>query len=664
MNEIQKRIDKLTEELREHNYRYYVLAKPVISDYEFDMKLKELQELEKKYPQYAREDSPTVRVGGDVSKEFKTVKHRYPMLSLGNTYNEGELRDFDMRVRKAVGNDVEYVCELKYDGLAIGLRYVDGRLTQAVTRGDGVQGDDVTANVKTIKSIPLVLRGEGWPADFEIRGEIVMTRSGFESLNRKRESAGEQPFANPRNAAAGSLKLLDPAEVAKRPLDCYLYHLLGENLPAGTHYDNLRAAKKWGFKISDFMVKAANTDEIFEFINYWDTARNELDFDTDGVVIKVNDLGLQQQLGFTAKTPRWAIAFKFKAERVETILESVSYQVGRTGAVTPVANLTPVKLAGTVVKRASLHNADIMEQLDLHENDYVFVEKGGEIIPKIVGVNKEKRKPGSAVIRFMENCPECGTALVRKEGEAAHYCPNEYHCPPQLKGKIEHFAGRKMMDIGMGEATVAALFDKGFVRNVADLYDLTPQMLYQLEGFKEKSVNNLLASIEKSKQVPFHRVLYSLGIRYVGETVARKLAAYFKSIDNLASASKMELMMIDDIGESIADSVIDYFSDPLNRSIVERLKNAGVKMEEEKSEETAEDKLGGKSFVVSGKFTIPRDELKALITKYGGRVVSSISSKTDFIIAGENMGPAKLAKAEKLGIPIISQQDFEQMINL
>jgi len=621
-----------------------------------------LQELERQYPQYAHPDSPTVRVGGEASKEFKTVKHRYRMLSLGNTYNEGELRDFDRRVRKIAGDKVEYVCEMKFDGLAIGLTYRKGILYQAVTRGDGVQGDDVTANVKTIKSVPLKLRGEGWPEDFEIRGEIIMTRSGFDAFNRKRIEAGEQPFANPRNAASGSMKLLDPQEVAKRPLDCYLYYLLGENLPADNHYDNLMVAKKWGFKISDYIAKANNIDDILEFIDDSEKARHELDFDIDGVVIKVNDLAMQEQLGFTAKTPRWAIAYKFKAERVETLLESVSFQVGRTGAVTPVANLKPVKLAGTVVKRASLHNADIIRQLDLHENDYVYVEKGGEIIPKIVGVNKEKRMSGSKAVKFVDSCPECGTPLIRKEGEAAHYCPNEYGCPPQIKGKIEHFVGRKMMDIAMGEATVNALFEKGFVRNVADLYYLTPAQLYQLEGFKEKSVNNLLASIEKSKQVPFERVLYSLGIRYVGETVAKKLAAAFGSMDALQRATKLELLMVDDVGESIADSVVEFFSDAGNLEIVERLKKAGVKMEVERNREAVSDKLEGKSFVVSGKFTIPRDELKALIGNNGGRVVSAISSKTDFVVAGENMGPAKLAKAEKLGVKIISEDEFMEMI--
>ena len=663
MNEIKTKIDQLTAELKEHNYNYYVLARPVISDFDFDQKLKQLQKLEAEYPQFAHPDSPTVRVGGEISKEFKTVKHRYPMLSLGNTYNEEDLRDFDARIRKAIGEDFEYICELKFDGLAISLRYEKGILVQAVTRGDGVQGDEVTANVRTIKSIPLKLKGNDWPEDFEIRGEIIMTRSGFNAFNLKREEAGEQAFANPRNAAAGSIKMQDSAQVAKRPLDCYLYHLAGEKLPANSHYENLMAAKKWGFKISDFIAKASGVEDIFDFIAYWNEARKELDFDIDGVVIKVNDYALQNQLGFTAKSPRWAISYKFKAERVETLLESVSYQVGRTGAITPVANLTPVQLAGTTVKRASLHNADIIENLDLHDHDYVYVEKGGEIIPKIVGVNKEKRDPASSKINYITHCPECGTALVRSEGDAKHYCPNEYHCPPQIKGKLEHFIGRKMMDIGAGEATVGALFDKGFVGNVADFYDLTPEKVLELEGFKEKSVTNLLKSIEKSKDTPFEKVLYSLGIRYVGETVAKKLAAYFKSVDALQNATKMELLMVDDIGESIADSVVEYFSDLQNIEIINRLKNAGLKFEIEKTNDDYENKLKGQSFVVSGKFTRPRDEIKTLISNYGGKNISAISSKTNYVLAGDNMGPAKLAKAEKLGIPIISEEDFMQMIS-
>ncbi len=661
--EAKRRIEQLTEELKEHNYRYYVLAQPAISDFEFDAKLRELQELERQFPDFAAEDSPTKRVGGEVSKEFKTVKHRYPMLSLGNTYSREELRDFDLRVRKILSDeDFEYVCELKYDGLAIGLTYLQGKLVQAVTRGDGVQGDDVTANVKTIGSIPLSLRGDNYPRDFEIRGEIIMTRSGFEKFNKQRLEKGEQPFANPRNAAAGSLKLQDPKEVAKRPLDCFLYYLLGEELPYNSHYENMMAARNWGFKIPSYIVKARTLEEVYEFIDYWDEARKDLDFDIDGIVIKVNDYEQQQRLGFTAKSPRWAIAYKFKAEQAVTELLSISYQVGRTGAITPVANLEPVRLAGTVVKRASLHNADIIAELDLHEHDFVKVEKGGEIIPKIVGVELSKRKAGSPPVKFIENCPECGTPLVRREGEANHYCPNEYHCPPQIKGKIEHFVSRKAMNIGMGEATVNLLFEKGFVRNVADLYDLTEEQLYQLEGFKQKSVENLLRSIEESKKTPFEKVLYALGIRYVGQTVAAKLAHYFGSMDRLMQATAMELLMVDEIGERISESLQEYFSDADNRAVVERLRKAGLKFEIEKNDESAPDLLQGKSFVVSGKFSISRDELKALISKYGGKNVSSISSKTDYIIAGDAMGPAKLKKAEKLGVPIISEEEFMQMI--
>ncbi|MBN2745593.1 MAG: NAD-dependent DNA ligase LigA [Bacteroidales bacterium] len=655
------RINELTNELNEHNYRYYVLAQPVISDYEFDIKLRELQELELKHPDWARADSPTKRVGGEINKDFKTVVHKYPMLSLGNTYSEGELVDFDGRIRRLISSDFDYVCELKYDGLAIGLVYENGFLVRAVTRGDGVRGDDVTANVKTIKSIPLHLRGTDWPDSFEIRGEIVMTRSGFETFNVGRIEAGEQPFANPRNAAAGSIKLQNSAEVSKRPLDCFLYFILGENLPFNSHYENLQKAKSWGFKIPDFMVKASNMEEVFDFINYWDIQRRDLDFDIDGVVIKVNDYKLQQELGFTAKNPRWAISYKFKAERVETMLESISYQVGRTGALTPVANLTPVLLAGTTVKRASVHNADIMAELDLRLGDRVFVEKGGEIIPKIVGVNLDKRSVDSQPIRFIEKCPECGTELIRKEGEANHYCPNEYHCPPQIKGRLEHFIGRKMMDINAGEATVAALFDMGFVKDVADFYYITKEQVMQLDGFKEKSATNLVESIHKSKSRPFDKLLFSLGIRYVGETVARKLAQHFRMMDKLMVATESELVEVEDIGESIAKSVVAFFQDASNVQMIDRLKAAGLKMEMEAEGEII-DKLFGKSFVVSGKFTIEREKLKELIILNGGVNVSAISSKTDFVLAGDNMGPAKLAKAEKLGIKIISEEEFFQMI--
>lgn len=661
---IQQKINALTDELKRYNYLYYVKAESEISDFEFDAKLRELQELEQEHPEFAREDSPTQRVGGEVNKAFKSVKHRYMMLSLGNTYNREELVDFDARIRKQIDEEFEYVCELKFDGLAIGLRYVDGKLVQAVTRGDGNIGDDVTANVKTIRSIPLTLQGKDWPKDFEIRGEIVMTRSGFNRLNQNRLERGDQAFANPRNAAAGSLKMKDSAAVAKRPLDCYLYYMVGEDLPSDSHYDNLMHAKEWGFKVSDFMVKASGIDDVMEYIAYWDVKRSELDFDIDGVVLKLNELRQQKQMGFTAKSPRWAIAYKFKAERVETQLESISFQVGRTGSITPVANLQPVQLAGTLVKRASLHNADIIEKLNLHQNDFVFVEKGGEIIPKIVGVNVEKRDADAQVIQYIDVCPECGHKLVRKEGEANHYCPNEYSCPPQIKGKLEHFVGRKMMDIGAGEATVAALYEKKWLQNVADFYSLNSEQLMQLEGFKEKSVENLLQSIEKSKEKPFEKVLYALGIRYVGETVAKKLAQYFENLDALRNATKMELLMVDDIGESIADSIVQFFADEQSQIMIAKLVEAGLNFEIQKQNEQKVDRLHGKAFVVSGKFTIPRDELKQMIVNYGGRNVSAISKKTDFVIAGDSMGPAKLQKAEKLGVKIISEEDFYEMVEI
>ncbi len=662
--EAQDKIQALTEELKEHNYNYYVLAQPTISDFDFDQKLKELKKLEEEFPQFAQDDSPTKRVGGEISKEFKTVKHRYPMLSLGNTYSREDLADFDARIRKAIGDEFEYVCELKYDGLAIGLTYKNGKLVQAVTRGDGVQGDEVTANVRTIRSIPLSLRGNDYPDDFEIRGEIIMTRSGFAKFNKQREEEGKQSFANPRNAAAGSIKMQDSAEVAKRPLDCYLYYVLGDNLPYQNHYDNMMAAKTWGLKVPKYIAKATSIDEIFDFIDYWDTARNDLDFDIDGIVIKVNDFAQQQQLGFTAKSPRWAISYKFKTEQAITELLEITYQVGRTGAITPVANLEPVALAGTTVKRASLHNADIIEELDLHEHDFVKVEKGGEIIPKIVGVDLEQRKPGSKKVQYIEYCPECGTKLVRNEGEANHYCPNEYHCPPQIKGKIEHFVSRKAMNIAFGEATVNALFEKGFVKNVADLYDLTREQILSLEGFKEKSADNMIKSIEESKAMPFEKVLFALGIRFVGQTVAAKLADYFGSMENLMKATEMDLMMVDEIGDRITESLLEYFADEDNLQIIKRLQDAGLKFEIEKDKEQGPNLLEGKSFVVSGKFTIARDDLKKMISKFGGKNVSAISSKTDYVLAGDAMGPAKLKKAEKLGIPIISEDDFMKMVNL
>ncbi len=677
--EAKQKIERLTRELQEHNYRYYVLAQPTISDYEFDLKLKELENLERQFPQFKLPDSPTQRVGGEPTKEFKTVRHEYPMMSLSNSYSIGEIVDFDNRIRKLTGKNPEYVCELKYDGLSISLIYENGLLVRAVTRGDGIQGDDVTANVKTIRSIPLRLRGN-FPSRLEIRGEIFMPHKEFERLNREREEIGESPFANPRNAAAGSLKLQDPAEVAKRNLDCFLYYIPHDIEGIKTHYQSMQYAAKLGFKISKNMALCKNIDEIKEYINDWDEGRKHLPYDIDGIVIKVNDLQLQKELGYTAKSPRWAIAYKFKAEQVETVLLSVDYQVGRTGAVTPVANLKPVLLAGTTVKRASLHNADIIKSLDLHIGDTVYVEKGGEIIPKIVGVNIEKRPAGAKPVEFIKTCPECGTPLARKEGEAAHYCPNEDGCPPQIKGKLEHFISRKAMNIdSLGEGKIEMLYDHGLVKNIADLYDLTYDKLIGLEkiipaedgkkekkiAFREKTVNNILSGIEQSKSVPFPRVLYALGIRYVGETVAKKLAAHFKNIDNIINANYDELVSVDEIGEKIAESVINFFNKEEHLKIIERLKEKGIRFEiKEQEQNITENKLKGKTFVVSGVFkNYSRDQIKALIEKYGGKNTGSISSKTDYLLAGDKMGPAKKEKAQKLNIAIISEEDFEKMIS-
>ena len=676
-SEAKKRIEQLTKELNEHNYNYYVLARPTISDYEFDQMMKELEQLEKEYPQYVLPDTPTQRVGGEPTKEFKTVVHRYPFLSLANTYSEQEVRDFDQRVRKTVGNDVEYVCELKYDGVAIGLTYTNGYLTQAVTRGDGNRGDDVTNNVKTIRTIPLRLRN-GYPPELEIRGEIYFPIKAFEKLNAEREEIGEPPFANPRNSASGTLKMQDPAEVARRPLDCFMYYIPSEQNLTKTHYESLKLAEKLGFKVSKNIAVCKTIDEIFEFINDWDKGRHHLEYEIDGIVIKVNSIEQQQALGYTAKNPRWAIAYKFKAEQAETILESISYQVGRTGAITPVANLKPVQLAGTTVKRASLHNADIIAQLDVRVGDHVYVEKGGEIIPKIVGVNLAKRKPGTPPTRFIEYCPECGTKLIRKEGEAAHYCPNEDHCPPQIKGKLEHFISRKAMNIdSLGEGKIEVLYDNKLVSNPADLYDLSYEDLYGLEkvipaeegkkekkiSFRKKTVENILKGIEQSLNVPFPRVLYAIGIRYVGETVAKKLALHFKSMDALMKASFDELTGVEEIGEKIAESVIEYFAKPEHIEMINRLKEKGIQMEIREEEKPKADVLEGKKFVVSGVFdNYSRDEIKRLIEIYGGKNVSSISSKTDYVLAGHNMGPQKKQKAEELGIPIISEEDFEKMI--
>ncbi|HOY30968.1 MAG TPA: NAD-dependent DNA ligase LigA [Bacteroidales bacterium] len=674
-----KRIAQLTEEINLHNYRYYALSAPVISDYDFDMLLEELIQLEKDFPDLALPDSPTQRVGGEITKNFTQVVHKNPMLSLGNTYSAEELSEFDQRVRKLLpGEEPEYICELKYDGVAIGLTYEKGSLRYAVTRGDGIRGDDVTTNVKTIKTIPLRLFGDDFPDEFEIRGEIILPRSEFERLNEERSEIGDLPFANPRNAASGSLKMQDSAEVAKRSLDCFLYHMIGEQLPFNNHYDNLAKARQWGFNIPRFIVKCRTIDEILEFIKEWDTAREELPFDIDGIVVKVNSYDQQKRLGFTAKSPRWAIAYKFKARQVVTKLLSVDFQVGRTGAVTPVANLEPVQLAGTIVKRASLHNADIIKKLDVRIGDMVFVEKGGEIIPKIVDVDWSQRDPASAELQFISTCPECGCRLERNEGEAAHYCPNENGCPPQLKGKIEHFISRKAMNIeSLGEGKVGILFDNGLVRNIADLYDLKSEDLlglekeYVLEGrektrvvkFREKTVENIIKGIQESGNVPFERVLYALGIRYVGETIARKLALHFGTIEELRKAGFEELKQAEEIGDIIAGSILKYFNDPLNIITMERLKEKGLQFSIQKKEvQKFSDKLNGRSFVVSGVFTVSRDEIKELIEKHGGRNAGSVSAKTSFVLAGENMGPEKRKKAEKFNIPVISEDEFYAMI--
>ena len=665
MNEIEARIVALRRELEQHNYNYYVLSAPTISDREFDEKMKELEKLEAEHPEFYDADSPTQRVGSDLTKEFRQVAHRYPMLSLGNTYSEEDVRDFYERIERTLGEPFEIVAELKFDGTSISLIYEGGRLAQAVTRGDGVRGDDVTANVRTIRSIPLRLHGDSFPDEVEVRGEILLPWAEFERLNKEREAQEEPLFANPRNAASGTLKQQNPAIVAERKLDAYLYYVLGEDLPSDTHYGNLEAARSWGLKISDAIKVCKSLSEIFDYINYWDTERKNLPVATDGIVLKVNSIRQQQILGFTAKNPRWAIAYKFQAERERTRLNSVSFQVGRTGAVTPVANLEPVLLAGTVVKRASLHNADIIEGLDLHIGDQVFVEKGGEIIPKIVGVDVEARSfMQGEKVRFITKCPECGTPLVRPEGEAAHYCPNEAGCPPQIKGKIEHFTTRRAMNINMGPETVEDLYNAGLIHNIADLYELKAADLMRLERWAEKSARNLLESLRASKDVPFERVLYGLGIRYVGETVAKKLALTFKTIDRLREATLEELTATPDVGERIAASVVKYFSDPRNVEIVERLKNYGLQMEV--GEETAAlqtEKLKGLSIVISGTFAHhSRDEYKEMIERNGGKNVGSVSKKTSFILAGENMGPSKLEKAAALGVKLMTEDEFLKML--
>jgi DNA ligase (NAD+) len=664
---IKERIDQLRTDLHRHNYNYYVLNTPEISDKEFDDMMRELQDLEKEHPEYQDENSPTMRVGSDLNKNFTQVTHKYPMLSLGNTYSENEVTDFYDRVKKALNEDFEICCELKYDGTSISLTYENGKLVRAVTRGDGEKGDDVTDNVKTIRTIPLVLHGNNYPEHFEIRGEILMPWEVFEELNREKEAREEPLFANPRNAASGTLKLQNSAIVASRKLDAYLYYLLGEELPCDGHYENLQTAAGWGFKISEHTKKTHSLEEVFEYIRYWDTERKNLPVATDGIVLKVNSMRQQKSLGFTAKSPRWAIAYKFQAERALTRLNRVTYQVGRTGAITPVANLDPVQLSGTIVKRASLHNADIIEGLDLHIGDMVYVEKGGEIIPKITGVDKDAR--GMLIgekVKFITHCPECGSKLVRYEGEVAHYCPNETACPPQIKGKIEHFISRKAMNIdGLGPETVDTFYRLGLIKDTADLYQLTAEDIKNLDRMGEKSAENIIKGIKASKEVPFERVLFALGIRFVGETVAKKIAKSFNNIEELENADLEKLTSIDEIGEKIAQSILIYFSSPLNVSLIERLKSAGLQLyrkEEDLNEYT--DKLAGQSIVISGVFTHhSRDEYKDLIEKNGGKNVGSISTKTSFILAGENMGPSKLEKAHKLGIKIISEDEFLTLIS-
>jgi DNA ligase (NAD+) len=664
LSEARGKIEKLRREINEHNHRYYVLNQPVISDFEYDVLLTELQTLEKKFPELLTDDSPTGRIGSDLTVEFEQQEHKYPMLSLSNTYNEDELRDFDNRVIKTVDNPVQYVCELKYDGASISLIYLNGRLNRAITRGDGLKGDNVTSNVKTIRSIPLNVSGRNVPPDFIIRGEILMTRAVFDRLNTERANDGIQLFANPRNAAAGTLKLLDPKVVASRSLDCLLYLMLGEELPCDNHYDNMKAASSWGFKVPDSITLCKNIEEVLEFIHHWESARKNLPFDIDGVVIKVNSLRQQADLGYTAKSPRWAIAYKYKPEQASTRLLSIAFQVGRTGTVTPVANLEPVLLAGTTVKRASLHNADQMSLMDLHINDTVYVEKGGEIIPKITGVDLKKRDRRSRRAEFISVCPECGTTLVKNEGEANHFCPNYLHCPPQIKGRIEHFISRKAMDIGgLGEETVDLLFSNKLIKNVADLYELKKEQLLPLERLGEKSAANMIKSISDSLNRPYHRVLYALGIRHVGETVAKILSKDFHSIDDLMTADVDQLTRVSEIGPKIAGSIISYFADTENREIISRLKKFGLRLSELETSSHITGILDNKVIVISGVFSkYSRDEYKDLIEKNGGRNSSSISASTSFILAGENMGPSKREKAVELGIPVMSETEFLKLI--
>lgn len=663
--DIQNSIQTLREELNQHNYNYYVIDTPVISDYEFDLKLKQLQDLEHKHPEFFDENSPTQRVGGTITKNFKTVPHEHRMYSLDNSYSKEDLIEWENRIQKVLGNvPLEYTCELKYDGASISITYENGKLKSAVTRGDGFQGDDVTNNIKTIKSIPLQLKGD-FPDKFDVRGEIILPFAGFEKMNQDLIEIGETPYSNPRNTASGSLKLKESAEVAKRPLDCLLYFIIGNSLPFKTQFDGLESARNWGFKVPKEAKLAHGLDEVFQFITYWDIHRHNLPYETDGVVIKVNSFHFQDELGFTAKSPRWAMAYKFKSEQVSTRLNSITYQVGRTGAITPVANLEPVQLAGTIVKRASLHNADQIEKLDIRVGDTVFVEKGGEIIPKIIAVDLSQRPNYSEPTKYITHCPECQTELVRGDGEANHYCPNFYGCAPQIIGRIQHFISRKAMDIeGLGGETVALLYNNGLVRNYADLYELTIDQILPLERMAQKSAENLVKGVEQSKEIPFERVLFALGIRFVGETVAKKLAKHYKNIENLSVASLMDLVLVDEIGERIAQSVLDFFANSENTITIDRLKKYGVQLElVEKINWNATNKLSGKTFVVSGVFEkFSRDDLKNAIEENGGKVGSSISAKTDYVVAGDNMGPAKLEKANKLNIAIISEIDFEKLL--
>jgi len=665
MKSPQEEIEALRKTLHHYNYQYYVANSPLVSDYEFDQQLKALEKLEAAHPEFYDPNSPTQRVGSDLTKNFVQVKHRYPMLSLSNTYSEGELKDFDTRVRKLISEDIEYVCELKFDGLSISLTYEDGRLVRAVTRGDGVQGDEVTANVRTIRSVPLVLHGEGYPKSFDIRGEIVMPFAVFDKLNEERREKGEAPFANPRNAASGTLKQQDPRIVAKRQLEGYFYMIYSDELKGNSHFENLTLAREWGFKVYDGMVKCADISEVFNTIHYWDKERKNLPFAIDGMVVKVDSIAQQEALGFTAKSPRWAIAYKFKAERVSTKLKSVDFQVGRTGAVTPVANLEAVQLSGTTVKRASLHNADVIADLDLHIDDEVFVEKGGEIIPKIVGVDKKQRDLFSRPVTFIKNCPECGTPLVRIEGEAAHYCPNATACPPQIKGRIAHYISRKAMNINsIGEETIELFFDQGLVRKVSDLYRLQISDILQLDRMGEKSAQNIVQAIKQSTEVPFPRVLFALGIRFVGAEVAKKLALHFKSIEALAEADFEALVAVDDVGERIAQSLLAYFSENENMAMIKELSNFGIRFSIEEEDLAHQSNiLQGKRIVISGTFERhSRDELKTLIEHHGGKNSSSISKNTSYLLAGSNVGPSKMAKVEQLGIEVISEEDFERML--